>query len=857
MGLHLLGGAASADTRAALLHTAPTQAAPGEALEVEGSLVGGSRLSKVEIRFRGPGGDYQSAPMELQYGDLYRGYIPAAQMTPPGVEYYVEGTLKTNGRRIALYMAAPAPARVFVLGVPSEPPGPQVGTGDDLGHADGGGSAELRTLASAGPPSPSRPELEDDLALFGALDEVALASRHDRRASRNPAMTFTWSREEIQALGARSVYDVLDATSGLTVSRDVQGFHRTAVRGVRSDPELLFLLNGHPLNNAYDGRALANLPVENVERIEVLRGPGALRYGQTGFLGVVNIVTVGEKDVLRASASAGSFDTFDGHLGIAHRIGNTRLTLDADVLNQTGYQKPVLEDAIQSVRRAQDLRGELEPAGHTQDARRLINVGAGASFESEAAGRVGASLRFLREDRTALIGLFDAVSDTSALGWQVVLADVSWRKMLTSRSRLSARAYFDQQSMERDFQLAPVGYSDGSAVFDRGLFERTDIGTYSFGLDAAMDIELLDTNRLSIGLSAGQDALIGYSYSLNRRLDGSYLGDHYERPSIGDAALPFPTELGDGAVASRFRLGAFAQDEWRVIDQVTLSFGIRLDVVQLPTVDAENQVTGRAWVPSLNPRVGVVWAPTESLLLKLGYARGFRSPTIQELAEVVPSTGFNQGRFEGNPALDPATVDAFEAGADWLQSVGEAHLRLRGNLFYESFGNPIAPVDDSGSVFPVRNRVGVRIFGAEGEVDLEVSPRARTWVNASWFRAHDLEAADSAELLTDLPQIRLNAGLSMPIGSFLNLDLIARVGAERRNNARSKLEYLRRYRLPSYTLITAQLRTELIARHLQLALVGHNLLDQAYADDVPRPDRMPGMVPREGLSGFLTLRAFY
>ncbi len=861
MGLLLVGGAAWAGKRPALLHTAATQASPGKPLEVEGALVGGSRLSKVEILFRGPGDDYQSAVMELQYGDLYRGFIPAENMTPPGVEYFVEGTLKANGRRIPLFMTESAPARVFVLGSPSDLPGPHAGLRDDLldakRGADGRSAAELRTLSSAGRASPSKTELEDELAVMGALDEVALASRHDGKTSTEAAMTVSWSREQIQALGARSVHDVLDATSGLTVSRDVQGFHRTAVRGVRSDPELLFLLNGHPLNNVYDGRALANLPVENVERIELLRGPGALRYGRSGFSGVVNIVTAAEGDLLRASAAAGSFDTFDGHLGVGQRIGEVRVTLDADVLKQTGYQKPVLEDALQSVRRAQDLRGELEPAGTTQDARTLINVGVGASFESEAAGRVGASLRFLHEDRTALVGLFDTVSDTSALGWQVLLADVTWRKALNARTRLQARAYFDQQWMEREFQLAPIGYSDAGVVFDRGLFERTDAATRTFGLDATADIELFETNRLSIGLSAGQESLTGYGYTLNQRLDGTYLGEVYERPSTGDVALPFPTELGDGAVASRLRLGLFAQDEWTVIDRVTLSFGIRLDAVQLPTVDEDNQITGNAWVPSLNPHVAVVWATTDSLLLKLGYARGFRSPTIQELAEVVPPSEFNQGRFEGNPALHPSTVDAFEAGADWLQSVGEAHLRLRGTLFYESFVNPIAPVDDSGNVIPVRNRMGVRVIGAEGEARLAVSPRATTWVNASWFRAFDLEAVDSGDLLTEVPQVRLNAGLSVPIGSLLNLDLIARVGAERRNNARSKLEYLRRYRLPAYTLLTVQLRTELISRHLQLTLAGHNLLDQANADDAPRPDRMPGMVPREGFSGFLTLRAFY
>ena len=78
---------------------------------------------------------------------------------------------------------------------------------------------------------------------------------------------------------------------------------------------------------------------------------------------------------------------------------------------------------------------------------------------------------------------------------------------------------------------------------------------------------------------------------------------------------------------------------------------------------------------------------------------------------------------------------------------------------------------------------------------------------------------------------------------------VTRVGSERRNNARSKLEYLRRYRLPSYTLVTGQLRTELIANHLQvtLAVVHHQALLRSHgAQQLVRQVRMVhGMVVRQ------------
>ncbi|MBS1152422.1 MAG: TonB-dependent receptor, partial [Myxococcaceae bacterium] len=72
--------------------------------------------------------------------------------------------------------------------------------------------------------------------------------------------------------------------------------------------------------------------------------------------------------------------------------------------------------------------------------------------------------------------------------------------------------------------------------------------------------------------------------------------------------------------------------------------------------------------------------------------------------------------------------------------------------------------------------------------------------------------------------------------------------------SRSTLELIRRYRLPGYVLVGAALRTEPILDHFELAVVGQNVFDFDYADDVPRPDRVTAGVPREGVLLFATLK---
>jgi len=906
-----------------LLHTPPVQAQAGEALVVDGVLTGTQRISRVVIRYRGSGEPYTEAPMELQYGDLYRGSIPAGSMAPPGVEYYMEG-FTAGGERVPLFKSATRPARVNIAGeAPAprapvvvqapEPPPPPARTSRSS-RAERRGERKPEPVAEPEPAPPRKPErkpeparrsndddmaaltaelpsgedvpterpvapvrrapepvvapasehsqMEEDLALYTAEDTLALATRHEQSVKKVPAIAASFGREQIRSLGARTVADVLDVVPGVTISRDVQGSYRTAIRGLRNDAEVLFLLNGHRLNSFFDGKALMNLSVENLERIEVIRGPGSSLYGAGAFLGVVNLVTQRAEGVLSA-VSAGGFPkdegglspTVDGHVSGAYHLEGLELFGDADVWYQKGESMAIQEDALNTETLAQKLRDALDPAGFTQDDRFLVNVGLGGRYNLSSKRHLTASARLMSEDRAALVGLFDTMGPDSRLKWLVLLGDITYEQDVNERVHLRARLYGDRQSTDRLFQIAPRGFRTGSddatQLFAEGLLEQTLVTVSTVGASLETDFSLFEGNRLSLGAVAELQTLNGYSYETN------YTADSRRRPTLAPPeGLVDILALAEGAAARRLTFGVFAQDQWTVVEPLTLTLGVRVDATQLPSVDSSNVITGTQLVPSVNPRVGLVFSATESLVLKLLYGRAFRPPTMQELLEKIPNTYYNQGRYEGNPSLQPAVVNTLEAGADLIRTSGESRVRLRANAFFESFSSPIAAVDTSGNIVPVRNRdLGVRVYGVEAEARLEASRRATAWVNASLFRAEDLELPESQRYLTDTPQARFNAGLSMPIGDLVNFDLVVRTGAERRNNTRSILELIRRYKIPAYSTITAQLRSEPIADHFELALVVQNAFDSDQRDDVPRPDRVPGLLPREGVSAFLTLRA--
>jgi outer membrane receptor protein involved in Fe transport len=279
--------------------------------------------------------------------------------------------------------------------------------------------------------------------------------------------------------------------------------------------------------------------------------------------------------------------------------------------------------------------------------------------------------------------------------------------------------------------------------------------------------------------------------------------------------------------------------------------GLRLDFMQLPTADASKVWTGKAFVPSFGPRLGLALSPIRSLVLRGSYGRSFRAPTVQELAEPIPNSDVNQGRFVGNPLLQGSYIDAVDGGGEFIQSVGDARLRLRGQLFFERISNAISMVDNTGNIVPYSNRpLGVQAVGAEGEARVELSRRAVAWLNCSWVRPEDLATPTQARLLTDASQVRLNAGFTLPIGPYVNFDVVTRFASERRNDSRSVLELIRRYTLPGNTTVMAQLRSEPLFDRVEVVVTGQNVFDFEYADDASRPDRISGGVPRAGVLVF-------
>ncbi|MEO0079424.1 MAG: TonB-dependent receptor [candidate division WOR-3 bacterium] len=181
----------------------------------------------------------------------------------------------------------------------------------------------LAVLGLVGPALPAETARPDSVVL--TLDEVVVTAERVRHRVRDCAASVSVvTAQDIERLGSRSATDALAALPGIFIQRTGQ-FGRTDidVRGIGGQgTRVVVLVDGRPEKMALFGCTVTHtLPVNNVERIELVRGPLSVLYGSDALGGVVNIITRKAEAPFELSSrlELGSFRTIHGRLSFGTR----------------------------------------------------------------------------------------------------------------------------------------------------------------------------------------------------------------------------------------------------------------------------------------------------------------------------------------------------------------------------------------------------------------------------------------------------------------------------------------------------------------------------------------------------------
>lgn len=157
-----------------------------------------------------------------------------------------------------------------------------------------------------------------EMSLEELMDiEVTVASRKSASQKETPGIVTVITRDEIQKSGARDLIDILRLVPGFEVTHDTAGAYGVSVRGIwANEGKVLVLMDGIELNDdMYSTFQYGHhIPVDIIDRIEIMRGPGSVMYGESAELGVISIKTISpqkENDAFISSTYGRTNKTFN------------------------------------------------------------------------------------------------------------------------------------------------------------------------------------------------------------------------------------------------------------------------------------------------------------------------------------------------------------------------------------------------------------------------------------------------------------------------------------------------------------------------------------------------------------------
>jgi iron complex outermembrane receptor protein len=514
------------------------------------------------------------------------------------------------------------------------------------------------------------------------LEEVVVTGTRDVQEIRKiPANVTVITREEIQRSNAQTVIDLTRSEVGV-VARDFYGTGKTASVDIRGFGETgplntLVLVDGRRVNEIdLSGVDWTQIPLDQIERIEVVRGAGSVLYGDNAVGGVINIITKKpEKPIsARVEGILGSY-RFNKEVGsVSGKWGPLSAILNAGYNATEGYRE-------NGFLRAKDVGGRL-----VYEANQDISFNFSGSLHEDDSGLPGG----LTQADIDRLGRRDTLTPDNQASTQDGYALFGGKTKLGDWGRAEIDLSYRHREVENflDFPASFYTYQDERHLTTWGL-------TPKYILEKPLGNHF---NKLTLGLDFCRSTSVVNS-------DSVFFG--------------FPSS--NRSEIRKRSTGLYLLDEFYILNSLIFSPGYRhewvtYDIFQR-TPRAKDETTDRESAFSLS--LDYLFGKRSSAFFSA--KRSFRFPVSDELILVFPD-------FKVNPEINPQTGYHYEAGVrhSFIEQV-EANLTLFWVDFHdEIFFNPTTFTNEN---YPKTQRQG-----------LEVGVKARPlewvslWANYGYIR---------------------------------------------------------------------------------------------------------------------------
>lgn len=457
---------------------------------------------------------------------------------------------------------------------------------------------------------------------------VVTASAIEQSIKNAPASISVITADDLEknvGKTATDLADVLEQVAGVSKSINTDVGSGIQIRGMPAQYTLL-LVDGRRIGSSNGTKSTQQnyfndinwIPLESIERIEIVRGPMSSLYGSDAMGGVVNIITKKNKDVWSGALTVGTRQPQDSDTG-----DTTTYTTSFGGPLGNGFNLRL--NGSWNKRNSDTSETGALRWGGGQEGRKTYNYGGELSWDINDNHQLTTGILKGTE-----VGIEGYSSDGSLIG-------------LRGPDRIERESYFiDYKGL----------YNFGNAKISAYRNE------YKNKISAYPGIKATDT-IIEGSLNIPFELWVEHEFTVG----GQWLKEELNNASsINNPANPSNPFYSDKSSSNSANSKAvFAEDQLFLRDDLTLTLGLRFD-----DTDYGNQTTPRAYL---------VYNATDTLTLKGGYSEGFKAPSLRQTAPGFIETSRGAGcngygdyvsggcATAGNPNLKPETSKSWEIGA--------------------------------------------------------------------------------------------------------------------------------------------------------------------------------------------------
>lgn len=490
----------------------------------------------------------------------------------------------------------------------------------------------------------------EELPVYSFDEVVVTATRTENDVKKVPASTQVITQEDIKRGGATSVRNALSMYANIFQKSKVRGGgHDIIIRGMETKHSLV-MVNGRRISNEADANGLGNamsldrININDVEKIEIVRGPSSALYGSEAMGGVLNIITKPSKEqTLLTGLEHTSEDTSHWWHADTGRIGNFSMTLDAR-FNKINRSMP-------------DTATESDPYGTAQTYNASLN------YYVNDHSYVNAYMDYYSQHLKTDMGTptmkpitLTTSSGKMSLSGQAMLEGTGSKAFKQKNYGISWNGKTDKNDWQIQAYMSKFNWSNTSNTKVLGSIPPAGMegmfnyllqkkNTYDFNhdehnmwaIEGRDSLRVNDHHRVTFGAEYVKDKVAGTGLGSN-----------------GDGVHSI-TENGTTKLSSEKTLSSYAaylQDE--------IEYGKWFIV---PAIRYDHH---SAYGSHTSPKIGVTYNATDHFRIKANYGDGFKAPSVSQLyydLDMEMGRG-NWVHLTGNPNLKPEKSKSWDLGVE-------------------------------------------------------------------------------------------------------------------------------------------------------------------------------------------------